>query len=97
MVRPGMHGLGVEHAIDQEVDGLAAADAVGAAVLLRDHRQPGLRVDVVGELLDDRLEPGHQPLATLLGLGITPVSMDTILPTYLWRFRRNGQFERLPA
>ena len=34
---------------------------------------------------------------TLLGLGITPVSMDTILPTYLWRFRRNGQFDRVVA
>jgi len=34
---------------------------------------------------------------TLLGLGLTPVSMDTILPTYLWRFRRNGQFEKIAA
>lgn len=34
---------------------------------------------------------------TLLGLGMTPVSMDTILPTYLWRFRKNGQFERVSA
>ncbi|MDB5623588.1 MAG: complex subunit family protein [Devosia sp.] len=31
---------------------------------------------------------------TLEGLGIVPTSMDTILPTYLWRFRRNGQFDR---
>ena len=34
---------------------------------------------------------------TLLGLGIAPTALETILPTYLWRFRRNGQFERLPA
>jgi NADH dehydrogenase len=31
---------------------------------------------------------------TLEGIGIVPTSMDTILPTYMWRFRRNGQFDR---
>lgn len=31
---------------------------------------------------------------TLSGLGITPTSMDEILPTYMWRFRRHGQFDR---
>ncbi len=30
---------------------------------------------------------------TLLGLDITPTSMGTILPTYLWRFRPHGQFD----
>jgi NADH dehydrogenase len=34
---------------------------------------------------------------TLTGLGIVPTSMETILPTYLWRFRRNGQFDRVVA
>ena len=29
---------------------------------------------------------------TLEGLGITPESMDAIVPTYLWRFRKTGQF-----
>jgi len=29
---------------------------------------------------------------TLQGLGISPVSMETIVPSYLWRFRRTGQF-----
>lgn len=31
---------------------------------------------------------------TFAGLGIVPVSMDTILPTYLWRFRKHGQFDK---
>jgi NADH dehydrogenase len=31
---------------------------------------------------------------TLQGLGMTPTAMETILPTYLRRFRRTGQFER---
>lgn len=26
--------------------------------------------------------------------GITPTSMDTILPSYMWRFRKHGQFDR---
>jgi uncharacterized protein YbjT (DUF2867 family) len=29
---------------------------------------------------------------TLEGLGIAPQTMDAIVPTYLWRFRRTGQF-----
>ena len=31
---------------------------------------------------------------TLAAFGITPTSMDEILPTYMWRFRRHGQFDR---
>ena len=31
---------------------------------------------------------------TLAGLGIGATSMDTILPTYMWRFRRNGQYDQ---
>lgn len=29
---------------------------------------------------------------TLEGLGIRPQALDTILPTYLWRYRKTGQF-----
>ena len=31
---------------------------------------------------------------TLAAFGIEPTPMNAILPTYLWRFRRNGQFDR---
>lgn len=31
---------------------------------------------------------------TLAAFGIAPVSMDTMLPTYMWRFRKHGQFDR---
>lgn len=31
---------------------------------------------------------------TFAAFGIKPTSMDTILPTYLWRFRKHGQFDR---
>jgi len=34
---------------------------------------------------------------TLAGLGIQPQSIGTILPSYLWRFRAAGQFQRRPA
>jgi NADH dehydrogenase len=30
---------------------------------------------------------------TLQGLGITPTSIESIVPGYLWRFRKSGQFE----
>ena len=31
---------------------------------------------------------------TLAAFGIAPTSMDTMLPTYMWRFRKHGQFDR---
>ncbi|TPK28266.1 complex I NDUFA9 subunit family protein [Mesorhizobium sp. B2-4-2] len=34
---------------------------------------------------------------TLAGLGIQPQALGTILPSYLWRFRAAGQFQRKPA
>jgi NADH dehydrogenase len=34
---------------------------------------------------------------TLHGLGISPTSLETVLPTYLSRFRRAGQFSRPTA
>jgi NADH dehydrogenase len=34
---------------------------------------------------------------TFEGLGITPDSMEAILPQYLWRFRASGQFQRKSA
>lgn len=31
---------------------------------------------------------------TLAGLGITPTTMDAILPSYMYRFRKRGQYDR---
>jgi uncharacterized protein YbjT (DUF2867 family) len=31
---------------------------------------------------------------TFAAFGITPTSMDTILPSYMWRFRKHGQFDK---
>ncbi len=33
----------------------------------------------------------------LAAFGVSPTPMDAILPGYLWRFRKNGQFDRQPA
>ena len=30
---------------------------------------------------------------TLAGIGIAPASLAAILPTYLWRFRKSGQYQ----
>ncbi|MBV8962549.1 MAG: complex I NDUFA9 subunit family protein [Hyphomicrobiales bacterium] len=32
---------------------------------------------------------------TLEGIGITPTAFEAIVPSYLWRFRRYGQFEKM--
>lgn len=34
---------------------------------------------------------------TLAGLGIAPTPMEAVLPSYMWRFRKNGQFDRQTA
>ena len=34
---------------------------------------------------------------TLAGLGIDPAAFGAIVPSYLWRFRKTGQFRRRPA
>jgi NADH dehydrogenase len=34
---------------------------------------------------------------TLAALGITPTAMESVLPSYLWRFRKAGQFSRPAA
>ena len=34
---------------------------------------------------------------TLAGMGITPRSVDAVLPGYMWRFSPNGQFDRQTA
>ena len=47
----------------QRIHRLPAADAVLVAVLPGHQRQPGAGVEVVGKLLDDRLETEQQVLA----------------------------------
>ena len=34
---------------------------------------------------------------TLAGLGVTPRPLEAVLPSYLWRFSANGQFDRQTA
>ena len=34
---------------------------------------------------------------TLAGLGVAATSMDVVLPSYLWRFRKHGQYDRAKA
>jgi NADH dehydrogenase len=31
---------------------------------------------------------------TLAGLGIHPTTIEAVVPSYLWRFRKRGQFEK---
>lgn len=39
-------------------------------------------------------EEARKDKRTLAAFGVTPTSMDEVLPTYMWRFRRHGQFDR---
>lgn len=61
--------------------------------------KPLLTVDQVRQLGIDNVvsEEAKAENRTLAGLGITPTSAEAILPTYLYRFRRAGQFEQISA
>ncbi|KRA00129.1 3-beta hydroxysteroid dehydrogenase [Mesorhizobium sp. Root157] len=60
---------------------------------------PLLTRDQVAQLRSDNVvsDLATRDGRTLAGLGIQPQSLATILPTYLWRFRAAGQFQRKPA
>ena len=57
---------------------------------------PLLTADQVELLSVDNVvsEAAIKEKRTFAGMGIAPTSMDTILPTYLWRFRKHGQFDK---
>jgi NADH dehydrogenase len=57
--------------------------------------KPMLTRDQVDLLLRDNVvsEEAKQAGRTLTGLGIEPVAMRAVVPTYLWRFRKSGQFK----
>jgi uncharacterized protein YbjT (DUF2867 family) len=55
---------------------------------------PPLTPEQVELLRSDNVVSEHaiRDHRTLQGLGITPASYEAIVPSYLWRFRRSGQF-----
>lgn len=57
---------------------------------------PILTIDQVRLMASDNVvsDKATKEKRTLAGLGIEPTSMDAILPAYLWRFRKNGQYDR---
>jgi uncharacterized protein YbjT (DUF2867 family) len=57
--------------------------------------KPLLTVDQVELLKTDNVvsDAAMREGRTLQGLGIAPVAMEAIAPTYLWRFRKTGQFK----
>lgn len=60
---------------------------------------PLLTKDQVLQLREHNIvsEAADREDRTLAGLGIQPQSIGTILPSYLWRFRAAGQFQRKSA
>ena len=61
--------------------------------------KPLLTSDQIELLQHDNVvsETAVRERRTLEGVGITPTPMAEVLPTYLWRFRRNGQFDKVAA
>jgi len=64
------------------------------ATFLQFMPKPLLTPDQVELLKTDNIVSGAAEAdgRTLRGLGIEPTTMETIVPSYLWRFRKTGQF-----
>ena len=60
---------------------------------------PLLTGDQVVQLQSDNVvsEEAVREKRTLAAFGVTPTPMEAVLPSYLWRFRKNGQFDRQTA
>jgi NADH dehydrogenase len=56
---------------------------------------PQVTSDQVELLKSDNVADPNLP--GLADLGVTPTAIDAIVPTYLWRFRRGGQFAQSEA
>lgn len=58
--------------------------------------EPLLTPDQVVQLgIDNVVSPeAIKQKRTLEAFGITPTTVDAILPTYMWRFRKHGEFDR---
>jgi uncharacterized protein YbjT (DUF2867 family) len=65
------------------------------AMVLQWLPKPLLTPDQVELLKADNVVSGEAEREgrTLRDLGIAPVAMETIVPSYLWRFRKSGQFK----
>ena len=65
------------------------------ALVLQFLPKPPITPDQVELLKRDNIvsEDTKRDGRTLEGIGITPESIDAIVPTYLWRFRKTGQFK----
>ena len=60
---------------------------------------PWITVDLVNRWNSDMIvsEEAVADRRTLSAFGIEPETLEAVLPTYMWRFRRNGQFETIRA
>ena len=69
------------------------------AMLLQYLPKPLLTPDQVELLRNDNVvsEAAKSEMRTFKGLGIEPEPIEAIVPSYLWRFRKTGQFRNRPA
>lgn len=69
------------------------------AMLLQYLPKPLLTPDQVELLRNDNVvsEAAKSEMRTFQGLGIEPEPIEAIVPSYLWRFRKTGQFRNRPA
>ena len=69
------------------------------AAVLQFLPNPPLTPDQVELLRYDNIvsEEAARERRTFEGLGIAPTTIEAVAPSYLWRFRKAGQFQTGPA
>ena len=78
------------------LSGVFAAQLLDQLIRETDKRASDLAEQVFLQARHALTEAAQQG-RTLPGLGIDPAAFQAIVPTYLWRFRKTGQFRRRPA
>ena len=60
---------------------------------------PWFTVDRIEQYGEDTIvgEAAKSEKRTAEGIGVSTQSMDAVLPTYMWRFRKSGQFEQVES
>ena len=71
----------------------AGHPTLGTAHVVRSLKSTGDQVNLLG--IDNVVsDAAIKDKRTFAAFGITPTAMDTILPTYMYRYRKHGQFDR---
>jgi len=81
--------IGFVSAVQRNAEHFAAFEAG----LRESGLEPDRQLEILERYADGDLATVRRQIDELAGLGIAPTAMEVIVPSYLWRFRKTGQFK----